>query len=65
MLVESLGGVESLCEVPAAMTYKAIPKETREEGGVHDNLIRLSIGIDDINDLTGDLIQALEETVSV
>ena len=64
-LAESLGGVESQCEVPVAMTDKEMPEETREEGGVYDNLIRLSIGTEDINDLKADLIQVLEKAVSV
>lgn len=63
-LAESLGGVESLCEVPAAMTHNGMPKEAREEGGVFDNLIRLSVGIEDVEDLKMDLTRALEEAVS-
>lgn len=63
-LAESLGGVESLCEVPAAMTHSGMPKEAREEGGIFDNLIRLSVGIEDVEDLKMDLTQALEEAMS-
>jgi cystathionine gamma-lyase len=60
-LAESLGGVESLCELPAAMTHKGMPKPVREENGIYDNLIRLSIGIEDVEDLKADLVRALEE----
>jgi cystathionine gamma-lyase len=60
-LAESLGGVESLCELPAAMTHKGMPKRVREESGVYDNLIRLSIGIEDVEDLKADLVRSLEE----
>lgn len=58
-LAESLGGVESLCGHPASMTHAAIPKEEREKTGVVDSLIRLSVGIEDIEDLVADLEQAL------
>ena len=50
-LAESLGGVESLIGHPASMTHAAIPKEEREKTGVVDSLIRLSVGIEDIDDL--------------
>lgn len=60
-LAESLGGVESLCGHPASMTHAAIPKEEREKTGVVDSLIRLSVGIEDVTDLIGDLKQALEK----
>ncbi len=60
-LAESLGGVESLCGHPATMTHAAIPKEEREKSGVVDSLIRLSVGIEDIDDLIQDLTQALEK----
>lgn len=59
-LAESLGGVESLIEVPAVMTHASIPKENREASGIKDGLIRLSVGIEDIEDLKHDLSQALE-----
>ncbi len=59
-LAESLGGVESLLNHPATMTHGAIPKETRERVGVVDNLLRLSVGIEDISDLLNDLDQALK-----
>ena len=58
-LAESLGGVESLIGHPASMTHAAIPKEEREKTGVVDSLIRLSVGIEDIEDLIFDLDQAL------
>ncbi len=59
-LAESLGGVESLCGHPASMTHAAIPKEEREKNGIKDSLIRLSIGIEDAEDLIADLKQAIE-----
>ena len=58
-LAESLGGVESLSGHPASMTHASIPKEEREKTGVVDSLIRLSVGIEDIDDLIADLKQAL------
>ena len=58
-LAESLGGVESLVNHPAIMTHASVPKEVREAGGVTDNLIRLSVGVEDINDLIADLDRAL------
>lgn len=58
-LAESLGGVESLINHPATMTHGSIPKEVREKVGVVDNLIRISVGIEDIEDLLADLEQAL------
>ena len=59
-LAESLGGVESLIGHPATMTHAAIPKEEREKSGVLDSLIRLSVGIEDFEDLVIDLEQALQ-----
>ena len=59
-LAESLGGVESLCGHPASMTHAAIPKEEREKTGIKDSLVRLSVGVEDIEDLIADLAQALE-----
>ena len=59
-LAESLGGVESLIGHPASMTHAAIPKEEREKSGVVDSLIRLSVGIEDAQDLLDDLKQALD-----
>ena len=58
-LAESLGGVESLAGHPASMTHASIPKEEREKTGVVDSLIRLSVGIEDAEDLIQDLAQAL------
>lgn len=59
-LAESLGGVESLIEHPAIMTHASIPTVQREQLGIKDNLIRLSVGIEEINDLIQDLSQALD-----
>ena len=58
-LAESLGGVESLAGHPASMTHAAIPKAVREKNGVVDGLIRLSVGIEDVQDLIEDLDQAI------
>jgi cystathionine gamma-lyase len=58
-LAESLGGVESLINHPATMTHGSIPKEVREKVGVVDSLLRLSVGVEDIEDLLEDLKQAL------
>jgi len=58
-LAESLGGVESLAGHPASMTHASIPKAVREESGVVDALIRLSVGIENIDDLIADLEQAI------
>ena len=58
-LGESLGGVESLCTHPASMTHASIPKEEREKVGLKDTLIRLSVGIEDVDDLIADLEQAI------
>ncbi|MEO6148691.1 MAG: aminotransferase class I/II-fold pyridoxal phosphate-dependent enzyme, partial [Mucilaginibacter sp.] len=59
-LAESLGGVESLINHPATMTHGSIPKEVREKVGVVDSLLRLSVGVEDIDDLLDDLKQALD-----
>jgi len=56
---ESLGGVESLIEHPAIMTHASVPRETREKLGISDGLIRLSVGIEDADDLIADLQNAL------
>ncbi|MBI4492262.1 MAG: cystathionine gamma-synthase [Chloroflexi bacterium] len=58
-LAESLGGVESLFELPAAMTHASLPPEVRQSLGINDGLIRLSVGIEDGDDLVADLAQAL------
>ncbi|MBU3180092.1 trans-sulfuration enzyme family protein [Clostridium psychrophilum] len=60
-LAESLGGVESLICHPASMTHAAIPKELRDKVGIIDNLVRLSVGIEDVQDIKEDLINAFEE----
>lgn len=58
-LAESLGGVESLIEHPGIMTHASIPPERRKELGVDDALVRISVGVEDLEDLRGDLEQAL------
>ena len=58
-LAESLGGVESLACHPATMTHASIPREIRLKVGITDNLIRLSVGIEHIDDLIADLDQAI------
>jgi cystathionine gamma-lyase len=60
-LAESLGGVESLIELPAAMTHASIPPAVRREHGVADGLVRISVGIEDVADLISDLDRALAE----
>ena len=62
-LAESLGGVESLVCHPATMTHAAIPADIRKEVGIVDELIRLSVGIEDVDDLIDDLKQAIENSV--
>ena len=59
-LAESLGGVESLINHPTTMTHGSIPKAEREKVGITDNLLRLSVGVEDIDDLLADLEQALD-----
>lgn len=59
-LAESLGGVESLVCHPASMTHASIPKELREETGISDTLVRLSVGIENYEDLYYDLFSAIE-----
>jgi cystathionine beta-lyase/cystathionine gamma-synthase len=58
-LAESLGGVESLISHPATMTHASVPREEREKVGLTDGLVRLSVGIEDLDDLIGDLASAL------
>jgi len=58
-LAESLGGVESLIDHPASMTHSAIPKEEREKIGLSDGLFRISVGIENVEDLLEDLSKAL------
>jgi cystathionine beta-lyase/cystathionine gamma-synthase len=60
-LAESLGGVESLINHPASMTHASIPKEERLKAGLTDSLMRLSIGVEDAEDLIADLEQALKK----
>ncbi len=60
VLAESLGGVESLAEHPASMTHAAIPEATRHHLGIADGLVRLSVGLEDAEDLWNDIEQALE-----
>lgn len=59
-LAVSLGGVESLCEHPASMTHTMIPREQRMAGGLHDGLIRISVGLEKASDLVDDLKTALD-----
>ena len=59
-LAESLGGVESLVNHPAIMTHASVPKEMRKKLGIADNLVRLSVGIEDVEDLIEDIRQALD-----
>lgn len=61
-LAESLGGVESLIEHPAIMTHASIPREIRESRGISDGLVRLSVGIEDVDDLLRDLVEALDSS---
>ncbi|EMR11670.1 hypothetical protein PNEG_00108 [Pneumocystis murina B123] len=61
-LAESLGAIESLCEIPALMTHSGISKEEREKIGIYDDLIRLSVGCEEEEDLVNDISQALEKS---
>ncbi|GAA4846752.1 cystathionine gamma-synthase [Algivirga pacifica] len=63
-LAESLGGIESLIEHPAIMTHASVPPEVRKEIGIDDGLVRLSVGIEDLDDLKMDLEQALARDLS-
>ncbi|KLP00777.1 Uncharacterized protein Y057_13377 [Fusarium fujikuroi] len=63
-LAESLGGVESLVEVPSSMTHAGIPRDQREAVGIFDDLVRISCGVEDAQDLTNDVLQALEKATS-
>ncbi|OAQ81662.1 cystathionine gamma-lyase [Purpureocillium lilacinum] len=62
-LAESLGGVESLVELPSSMTHAGIPRDQREAVGVFDDLVRLSCGVEEAEDLKNDVLQALEKAV--
>jgi cystathionine beta-lyase/cystathionine gamma-synthase len=64
-LAESLGGVESLIEQPATMTHAAVPREERLDAGLSDGLIRVSVGIENVDDLRRDLDQAIETAHNV
>ena len=59
LLAESLGGVESLIELPAIMTHASIPADRRHAMGIADGLIRISVGIENVEDLLADLAQAI------
>lgn len=63
-LAESLGGIKSLCCLPCEMTHKSIPTEKRYSSGVKDSLIRLSVGLEDVDDLINDLKQAIHLAVN-
>jgi cystathionine beta-lyase/cystathionine gamma-synthase len=63
-LAESLGGVESLIEHPAAMTHASVPAEIRDELGISDGFIRLSVGVEDAEDLIADLEQAMRKVTN-
>jgi cystathionine beta-lyase len=63
-LAESLGGVESLVCHPSSMTHASIPEEIRKKVGITDGLIRLSVGIEDINDILSDLVYAIEQSAN-
>ena len=60
-LAESLGGVESLIEHPAIMTHASVPVEERNKLGIADNFVRLSVGVEDVEDLKADLSRALDQ----
>ena len=62
-LAASLGGVESLAEIPAIMTHASVSAEQREELGITDGLVRLSVGIEEAEDLKADLDQALNQAL--
>jgi cystathionine beta-lyase len=64
-LAESLGGVKSLLCHPATMTHKSTPKETRLAAGIHESLIRLSVGAEHADDLIEDLELAFQKTLSI
>jgi len=63
MLAESLGGYESLAELPSIMTHASVPPNVRRELGIGDKLIRLSVGCEDKADLLADLDQALKTAI--
>ena len=55
MIAESLGGFESLVELPSVMTHASVPEEQRRELGINDGLVRVSVGLEDVDDLIRDL----------
>jgi cystathionine beta-lyase/cystathionine gamma-synthase len=59
-LAESLGGVETLISHPATMTHASVPPERRLQIGITDDMVRISVGIEDVDDLKDDLTQALD-----
>ena len=59
-MAESLGGVESLIEHPAIMTHASVPIEERSKLGIADNFVRISVGVEDLEDLVADLSDALD-----
>jgi cystathionine beta-lyase/cystathionine gamma-synthase len=59
-LAESLGGVETLISHPASMTHASVPPERRQQIGLTDDMVRVSVGIEDVDDLKDDLTQALD-----
>jgi cystathionine gamma-lyase len=63
-LAVSLGGVESLVELPAAMTHEPIPREERLASGVTDTLVRISVGVEHVDDLVADLDRGFEAMVA-
>lgn len=63
-LAESLGGYESLVEIPSIMTHASVPEEQRKILGISDNLIRLSVGLESVEDLVKDLTDALAAALS-
>lgn len=65
ILAESLGGYESLAELPAVMTHISVPPEDRAKLGISDNLIRISVGIEHVDDLIEDLERALQFAVNL
>ena len=60
LLAVSLGGIETLIQHPASMTHSKISKENREKSGITDDLVRLSVGIEDVEDIIHDLDQAMK-----
>lgn len=61
MIAESLGGFESLVELPSVMTHASVPPDQRKELGIDDGMIRISVGLEDAKDLIADLEQALRK----